>query len=140
VDLLAAEGHIRKNEIAQAATEIDRTRVANGGLPQLSGVVTTATQPVPGGANCVPRVPQGTSGPTACGNIMEAMKYEKRTEDAYYTLGAWFFDSRGWGDLFESTPLIYPVPVTELDSRVKPYYNTGGGGIYSAAKGTYGFP
>ena len=79
-DLLAAEGYIRTGNIAEAAAKIDLTRVAIGGLPALSGVVTSATQAVPGGANCVPQVPTGT-GTVACGNILEAMKYEKRIEN-----------------------------------------------------------
>ncbi len=139
-DMLAAEGYIRKGQIAQAAALIDKTRVANGGLPALTGVVTTATQAVPGGANCVPQVPSGANGPTACGNIMEAMKYEYRTEVAFSRLGGWFYSERGWNDLFVDTPLEYPVPVTELDARQLPYYNLGGGGPSSAPRGTYGFP
>jgi hypothetical protein len=139
-DMLAAEGYIRKGQIAQAAALIDRTRVGNGGLPALTGAVTTASDPVPGGANCVPQVPSGASGPTACGNIMEAMKYEYRLESAFSRIGAWFYSMRGWGDLFVDTPLEYPVPVTELDARQLPYYNLGGGGPSSAALGTYKFP
>jgi hypothetical protein len=54
--------------------------------------------------------------------------------------GAWYFDSRGWGDLAEGTALEWPVPYQELDTRVKPYYNLGGiGGKSAAAKGTYGY-
>jgi hypothetical protein len=70
---------------------------------------------------------------------MEALKWEKRMETAYSGFGQWFFDSRGWGDLIELTPLQYPVPYQELDARQKPYYGLGGGGLSSAAKGTYGF-
>jgi hypothetical protein len=54
-------------------------------------------------------------------------------------MGSWFFDSRGWGDLVKDTPLHYPVPVPELDARLKGYYNLGGGGPSSAALGTYRF-
>ena len=39
-DLLAAEGYIRTGNIAAAAAKIDLTRVANGGLPAVTGVVT----------------------------------------------------------------------------------------------------
>jgi hypothetical protein len=60
-------------------------------------------------------------------------------EQAYNYTGAWFFDARGWGDLAKDTPLMYPVPVDELDARLKGYYNLGGGGIASAALGTYRF-
>ena len=140
VDLLAAEGYIRTSQFALAAAKIDISRVGRGGLPPLAGVVTTGTAPVPGGASCVPRVPQGpTFTSTACGNMMEAMKWEYRMETAYSGFGQWFFAGRGWGDLVENTPLEYPVPFQELDARAKSYYGLGGGGTSSAAKGTYGF-
>lgn len=141
VDLLAAEGYLRTNRLTEAAARIDLSRVGRGGLPALTGIVTSTTQQVPGGANCVPRVPQSPAlSTTACGTLLEALKYEKRMELALLPLGAWFFDARGWGDLVKDTPLEYPVPVPELDSRRLPYYNLGGGGKSSAARGTYGFP
>jgi hypothetical protein len=141
LDLLAAEGYLRTNRIAEAAAKIDLSRVGHGGLPALSGAVTDATQPVPGGANCVPRVPQPPSFSTAaCGTMLEALKYEKRIELVQVSLGSWFFDARGWGDLVVGTPLEFPVPVPELDARRLPYYNLGGGGRSSALRGTYGFP
>jgi hypothetical protein len=136
-DLLAAEAYIRTGNIAAAAAKIDLTRVANGGLPALSGVVTSATQVVPGGASCVPQVPIG--GSVSCGTILEAMKYEKRIETAYSSFGRWWIDSRGWGDLIEGTAYEYPVPYQEMQSRQRPYYNLGGGFGSSATKGTYGF-
>ncbi len=139
-DMLAAEGHIRRGNITAAAQLIDRTRVPNG-LPALTGVVTSATQPVPGGTNCVPRIPVGPNfTTTACGNIMEAMKWEKRTEIAYTAYGAWYFDSRGWGDLPVGTPVHWPVPYQELDARRKPIYNLGGvGQPGGAGPSTYGY-
>jgi hypothetical protein len=139
-DLLAAEGHIRKSDFASAAALIDRTRTA-AGLPALTGMITDATQPVPGGVQCVPRVPVGpdfTS--TACGTILEAMKWEKRMETAYTTYGAWFFDSRGWGDLPIGTALQWPVPNQELDARGLSIYNLGGvGRVDGATESTYGY-
>ena len=137
-DLLAAEGYIRTGKIAEAAAKIDLSRVANGGLPALSGVVTTATQPVPGGASCVPQVPTGT-GTVACGNIMEAMKYEKRIENTFAGFGKFWMDSRGWGDLVEGTALEFPVPYQEMQSRQEPFYLLGSGFGSAAAKGVYGF-
>ena len=140
IDLLAAEGYIRNGEITKAAEKIDITRVGNGGLPALTGVITARGQPVPGGAECVPRVPAPpTFTSTVCGDIWEAMKYEKRMETAYSSFGRWWIDSRGWGDLVTNTPLEFPVPFQEMDARQKPSYNIGGGGISSAARGTYGF-
>jgi hypothetical protein len=138
-DLLAAEAYIRTGDIAKAAAKIDLTRVPSG-LPALSGVVTSATQAVPGDTQCVPQVPQGPGFNTvACGTIMEAMKYEKRMETALTSFGRWWIDSRGWGDLITNTVLEYPVPYQEMQARQKPSYNLGGGSASSAAKGTYGF-
>ena len=139
-DMLAAEGYLRTGNVAAAATLIDLTRTASG-LPALSGVVTAVTDPVPGGANCVPRVPVGPAfTTTACGSVFEAMKWEKRMETAYTTYGAWFFDSRGWGDLPEGTPVQWPVPNQELDARLLPIYSLGGVGQPSGAgPSTYGY-
>ncbi|HUQ47971.1 MAG TPA: hypothetical protein VM053_06980 [Gemmatimonadaceae bacterium] len=139
MDLLMAEGYIYKGDFANAMTKINITRVANGNLPALTGI-TSATQSIGGGASCVPRVPQPPAFNTAaCGNIMEAMKWEKRLETEMTHMGAWFFDSRGWGDLPEGTPLEWPVPFQELDVRGIPLYNLGGvGGPSSAPKGNYG--
>ena len=139
-DLLLAEGYIRAGRFADAAAKIDLSRVARGGLPALAGVVTSATTPVPGGTSCVPRVPAAPSfTSTVCGNLMEAMKWEKRMETANTSYGRWWIDSRGWGDLVEGTATEYPVPNQEMDARQLPFYPLGGGGKSSAAKGTYGF-
>jgi hypothetical protein len=138
-DLLAAEGYLRTNQIAKAAALIDKTRTT-AGLPSVAGV-TSLTQQVPGGNACVPRIPVGPSFTTTqCGTIFEAMKWEKRMEMAYTVYGAWYFDSRGWGDLPEGTPLSWPVPYQELDARLLPLYTLGGvGGLQAAGVSTYGF-
>jgi len=140
MDLLMAEGYIRKGDFANAMAKINITRIANGKLPALTGI-TSATDPISTSGSCVPRVPQPPDFTTAaCGNIMEAMKWEKRLETILTHLGAWFIDSRGWGDLPEGTPLHFPVPFQEMDARDKPSYNLGGvGSTGSAAKGTYGY-
>lgn len=144
IDLLAAEGHIRLGNIPAAAAKIDITRVGKGELPALTGVITTADQPVPGGASCVPRVPDPATQfkSTKCGNIMEAMKYEKRMETAYTSFGRWWIDGRGWGDLIEGTAVQYPVPFQDINARYpgRASYPLGGsGGNSAAARGTYGF-
>jgi SusD/RagB-like outer membrane lipoprotein len=137
VDLLAAEAYLRLNDIPKAIAKINLSRT-RAGLPALTG--TSLNDVAPGGASCVPHVPSPPNyTTTSCGNLMEAMKWEKRMELAYNYMGAWFFDSRGWGDLVKDTPLHYPVPVEELDARLKGYYNLGGGGPSSAAVGTYRF-
>ncbi len=141
MDMLEAEGQIRKGNYAAAATLINKTRVPNG---LLAITAFDGTSPVPGASDCVPKVPVGPSYNTvACGNMMEAMKYEKRIEEAYTHFIGWFLDMRGWGDLPQGTGLHWPVPYQDLQARNRPLsaiYSTGGGtNPASAAKGTYGW-
>jgi hypothetical protein len=137
-DLLAAEGYIRTGNLASAAAKIDLTRVGNGQLPALSGNITTAAQAVPGGVNCVPQVPSGSV--VSCGNIMEAMKWEKRMETSFSCMFVcWWPDSRGWGDLPMNSGLQWPIPNQELDARNHVIYSYGGGLASSAPKGNYGW-
>ncbi|GAC1517286.1 MAG: hypothetical protein NVS1B4_16930 [Gemmatimonadaceae bacterium] len=141
IRLLAAEGLLQTGAAGQAAVLIDSTRTT-AGLPSL-GLVLSATDPVPNSSplanDCVPRVPPPT-GATVCGTVFEAMKWEKRMETAYTGYGAWFFDSRGWGDLPEGTPVHWPVPFQELDARLHPIDHMGGvGRPGGAAVSTYGF-
>jgi len=137
MDLLEAEGHIRKNEFSQAAALINKTRTKNG-LPAITA--NDNTTPVPGGADCVPKVPVGPTFTTiACGNMMEALKWEKRLETAYTHFGAWFQDSRGWGDLPAGTGLDFPVPYQDLQVRGHAIYSKGGLNPGAAPKGTYGW-
>jgi hypothetical protein len=135
IDMLAAEGYIRKGSYASAAALINKSRTA-AGLPAVLAQADGGLS----GSSCVPRVPTSAGNTTQCGDLMEAMKWEKRMETAYTGYGQWFFDSRGWGDLAEGTPIEWPVPVQERDARTLPTYNLGGlGGASAAAKGTYGF-
>jgi hypothetical protein len=144
LDMLQAEGLIRTGAFAAAAALINKTRTANG-LPAITAF--DATTAMPGGNACVPKVPVGPSYNTvACGNMMEAMKYEKRIETAYTHFGAWFIDMRGWGDLPEGTPLFWAVPFQDLQARKTPIADIYGAGVgpgnapnSAAAKGTYGW-
>ncbi len=135
IDMLAAEAYIRKGDYASAAALINLTRT-KAGLPPVTGTQSGGLS----GATCVPRVPTSAGNATQCGDLFEAMKYEKRMETAYTGYGQWYFDERGWGDLPEGTPLEWPVPFQEMDARGHPFYNLGGvGGPMGAPKGTYGF-
>jgi hypothetical protein len=152
LNMLQAEGLIRTGSYASAAALINLTRTKNG-LPAITAFDNTTpvpggtfASPVPGGSGCVPRVPlqapsQGAPSPgTVCGNMMEAMKYEKRIEEAYTHFADWFLDMRGWGDLPEGTGLDWAVPYTDLQARLHANYSTGGGlAGSSAAHGTYGW-
>jgi hypothetical protein len=151
MNLLKAEGLFRLGQYANAATEINRTRTAGmvggvatgGGLPAITAF--DATSPVPGGENCVPKIPAGSA--LACGNMFEAMKWEKRMETAYTHYLSWYLDSRRWGDLAEGTPLFIPVPYQDWQARGLPseqIYHTGNvigaaPGSAMAGKGTYGW-
>ncbi len=136
VDLLAAEAYYRLGDLANAAAKINTTRVSNGNLPALP-LTMTATDQVPGGGTCVPRVPDPATNFTSakCGSLFEALKWEKRMELAFMQYGAWYFDSRGWGDLAQGTALEWPVPYQEMDTRSQPLYNS----TTAAALGTYGY-
>jgi hypothetical protein len=161
MNLLKAEGLIRTGQFAAAAALINITRTApmacfanctsatptlyavGGGLPAITAF--DATSPVPGGEDCVPQVPSGSG--LACGNMFEAMKWEKRMETAYVHYLAWYLDSRRWGDLAEGTPLWVPVPYQDWKARGLPsstIYHTGNvigaaEGSAMPTKGTYGW-
>jgi hypothetical protein len=130
VDLLAAEGLYRQGDFAGAAALVNRTRVTNGGLPAITAF--DATSIVPGTAtNCVPKVPVAPFNVIACGNLWEALKYEKRIETAYTHYTPWYLDGRGWGELPKDTPLFWPVPYQDLQARgtgLDKLYGTGIGG------------
>jgi hypothetical protein len=118
--LLIAEGLYRRGDLEGAAAIVNETRVENGGLPP---VTTEGTS----GDRCVPRMRDGS-----CGDLFEALKWEKNIETAQTGTGGMFFDKRGWGDLYPGTPLQLPVPAVELiEMQIEPY-TFGGGGPGSA--------
>lgn len=118
-DLLRAEALIRLGRIAEAGPLIDKTRV-RAGLPGVTGIADLTTT-VPGGTACVPRVPVPPANVSTttlvCGNIFEALKWEKRNETAFTGYGQFYFDNRGWGDLPQGTVYEWPVPWQELSAR-----------------------
>jgi hypothetical protein len=109
-----AEALYRVGRFAEAAALINPTRVAAGLRP------VDANGP-PAGRDCVPRKESG-----ACGDLFDAIQYEKRIE-LYPTEGdiPWF-DARGWGKLVPGTPVHVPVSGRELISLGLPYYTFGG--------------
>jgi len=120
MDLLKAEALYRLGDGAGAAELVNRTRVANGQLPP----VTEAG--VPDAPDCVPRKADGT-----CGDLWDALVYEKRIETAGTDQIA-FFDARGFGLLVPGTLLHLPIPGEELNVYGIPNYSFGGGGEGSA--------
>jgi hypothetical protein len=128
--LLKAEGLYRKGDLAGAASIVNETRVRHGLSPTDVSEVNVS---------CVPRLPSGE-----CGGLWEMLKWEKRMETVWTGIGGvnWFFDGRGWGDLWKDTPLQLPVPCQELEVlQLGPCYTFGGsGGVLSAPVSTYRFP
>ena len=128
--LLKAEALYNKGDLAGVATLINMTRTGAG----LNATDATGTN-----TSCVPKLPDGS-----CGNLWEMLKWEKRMQiQMQGMLGApWYFDSRGWGDLFKDTPLQFPAPCKELQVlQILPCYSFGGsGGEMSAPLSTYAYP
>lgn len=139
LNLLRAEGLYRAGQFAAAGAIVNVTRARNG----LAAITTfDATTPVPGGVNCVPKVPSAAA-PTvvSCGNLWEALKYEKRIETAYTSYSPWYLDGRGWGDLPNQTPLYWAVPFQDLQARGRPISAIYGTGIGSGnAPGSFSGP
>lgn len=121
MDMIRAEALYRLGRGAEAAALINPSRLAAG----LKAV--TASGP-PAGADCVPRKDNGT-----CGDLFDAIQYEKRIE-LYPLAGdiSWF-DQRGWGKLLPGTPLQVPLLGREAATRGLPIYTYGGVGGPSAA-------
>jgi hypothetical protein len=123
MDLLLAEAEIRLGNPSAAVPLINKTRVGNGELPPV-----TVNGP-PAGPGCVPKRYDGT-----CGNLMDALMYEKRIET--YGTAISFFDLRGWGCLLAGTPIQLPPPGRQLDLLGKPNYTFGGTNSSSAPRPT----
>jgi hypothetical protein len=115
MDLLRAEALLRTNRPAEAATLINKTRVANGQLPPVTA------QGVPAGADCVPRKNNG-----ACGDLMDALMYEKNIELLGIVGGRAWWDRRGWGTLASGSLTQLPVAGRELETLLMPQYTFGG--------------
>ena len=148
-DLLRAEGLYKLGgNDATVAQLINKTRTAGmvggvatgGGLPPVTAA--NRALPVAGGADCVPKVPNA-AGVLSCGDLWEALKYEKRIETAYTHYAPWYLDSRRWDDLPKDTPLYWAVPYQDLQARgrtTEQLYSVGPSNPASVAKGSaYGW-
>ncbi len=132
MNLLKAEGLYRRGDRAGAAALVNISRVGIGGLNPTDA----------GGSNtsCVPKLPDGR-----CGDLWEMIKWEKRMEGAFQGalfIAPWFFDSRGWGDLYKGTPLQWPIPCREAQVLgLLPCYTFGGPSeAFAAPVSSYRYP
>ncbi|MFO7893400.1 MAG: hypothetical protein R6U63_06700 [Longimicrobiales bacterium] len=101
--LLKAEGLYRQGgQEATVAQMINVTREAAG---------LNATDAAGTNTSCVPKLADGT-----CGDLFEMLKWEKRQQTFFKGafIAPWYFDGRGWGDLYEGTPLHYPIPCGDV--------------------------
>lgn len=127
--LLAAEAHYRLGNEGQAASLINVSRTAYG----LNETDASGTN-----TSCVPRLPNGD-----CGGLFEMLKWEKRLETQYRGMHAvpWYFEGRGWGDLYAGTPVHHPLPAEEAELLELGVYTVGGCGQEGGAdQSTYGWP
>jgi hypothetical protein len=122
LDMLKAEALIRLGRASEAVPLINKTRAANGQLPDV-----TIDGP-PDEPGCVPRKTTG-----GCGSLWDALRYEKRIEGAGIDGMVAYFDARGWGTLAENSFTQFPIPGRELEVQRMPIYTYGGPGGESAA-------
>jgi hypothetical protein len=119
-DLLKAEAYMRLGQPALAVPLINRTRqnINKGALPAVS--VTGPTQPYP---QCVPH---SFFNAEKCGDLWDALLWEKRMEqmgtDAFLNWSDW----RSFGLLDPGTPVYFPPSYRETGQLGLPYYTYGG--------------
>jgi TonB-dependent SusC/RagA subfamily outer membrane receptor len=122
MDLLKAEALIRRGRASEAVPLINKTRLANGQLPEV-----TIDGP-PDQPGCVPRKLNGQ-----CGSLWDALRYEKGIEGLGVSGVIRFFDARGWRMLAEHSITQLPIPGLELGTLRLPNYTFGGPGGQSSA-------
>ena len=127
LEFIAAEANYRLGNRDAAMAHVNKSR-AMGDLPPF----TDANGVAPGGDRCVPQNPDGS-----CGDLWEALKYEKRIELFHYGFATEYFDDRGWGDLVQWTWEQVPVPGAELELLLMEVYTFGGPGGQSSASGDF---
>lgn len=140
-DLLRAEALIRIGgaaNLSQAAELINRSRTREVEIPGFEGPLENGAFPglppvmadgVPIAPDCVPKTETG-----ACGNLLQALFYERSIEAAISDATRAYADYRGWpGRLPPGTWLHLPVPGAELDMLGLEVYTYGGvGGEWAA--------
>jgi len=122
MNLLKAEGLFYQGNLGGAADIINETRTAAG----LNATDASGTN-----TSCVPKLPD-----SSCGGLFEMLKWEKRVEGTFKGPFAapWFFDGRGWGDLWKDTWIELPIPCGEAQVlQLLPCQSTGGPGGESGA-------
>ncbi len=120
--LYAAEAHYRLGQPELTAQIVNETRIANGQLPPVT------VDGVPEGAECVPRMEDGT-----CGSLWDAMVYERMMELSYIEPTRTWLDRRGLGTLYPGSIVHLPLPASQLEILGIPLYTFGGVGNEGSA-------
>jgi hypothetical protein len=120
MNFITAEALYNLGRKAEAAALINPTRIA-------AGLKAVDANGPPNDASCVPRKPDGN-----CGDLFDAIKYEKRMELFPLLAEVSYFDTRGWGELLSGTPIHLPASGRDLASNGIAIYTFGGGGPGSA--------
>jgi hypothetical protein len=115
IDLMKAEAYYFKGDLETAAEYVSLTR-ANGSLEPIGPEGDQS-------ADCVPRKTDGT-----CGNLYDAIVYERTVEGAGQDGLRTFLDSRGLGRLVQGTIIHLPLSIDELIALNRPSYTYGGVG------------
>ena len=113
MEFLKAEAHIRLGNPALAATIINaqgRTSTTGGNLPALTvnGPPQSTADEI---RSCVPKRKDGT-----CGDLFDALKYEKRLELYGLEVIIPWADARGWGILLPGSVCMLAIPNREFDA------------------------
>jgi hypothetical protein len=128
--LLRAEALLRTGQVQAAidlinvtrtrAVRIGTTNIATNLPPIPNGTSATARLPMVNGA-CVPRKNDGT-----CGDIMDALIWERKMELHLQDAVSWWAYARGAGLLLPGTLFHMPIPGRYLVSLLMPIYTHGG--------------
>lgn len=131
MEFLRAEAEYRLGNKDKTAEIVNRTRTrirdVNGTL--YPGLPPVTEDGVPESTGCVPRKPYRLEdGTIPCGDLWDALMYEKRIELHGIEAIIPYADQRGWGCLVEGTPIHFPVTARELEVIGYPEYSFGGVG------------
>ena len=119
--LMVGEAALRTGDVATAVAVVNETRVAEGGLPAVTGAGT-----VPGGASCVPRKRFDPAG--RCGDLRDAMIYEHFESVFMDSGGLEYLHGRRHDILPTGTAIHLPVPASDLEVLQYDLYTFGGAG------------
>lgn len=111
---IRAEANYRLGNKAAVVTFLNTTRTANN----LKAVTEAGA---PAGRDCVPKREDGS-----CGDLFDALMYEKRIELFGLEAIIPFADWRGWGRLMRGSLYQFPVHGRELQTLGLPVYSFGG--------------